>query len=279
MPGWLLAVPDGGRPSELRAGRDHGSEPQLRPELRPVRRRGLLAKHQHDARLPVGRRRHPARLPEGHRGAAGRRDRCRPGHARRPPARDGPRPRAGSGPDALHRKRRCVRDEHGLRSVRRLGPAQANARRGGVAHLPPVHPDPGPVPHRAPGAGERRLRRPPPLVQRRSGCTATIRPCSGCWSRPGRQGRWPRPRGTSSRSCRNNAAGDKVDFYERRSVSYDVRLLPGGAAGGRAHVEMANTAPSTAPRYVIGPYDSSFRAGENVSFVGLYCGRRCTRPR
>lgn len=27
---------------------------------------------------------------------------------------------------------------------------------------------------------------------------------------------------------------------------------------------------------MIGPYNSSFRAGENVSFVGLYCGRGCT---
>jgi hypothetical protein len=77
----------------------------------------------------------------------------------------------------------------------------------------------------------------------------------------------------------NNAGGNKVDFYERRSVSYDVRLLPGGAAEGRAHVEMANTAPSTGPSYVIGPYDSSFRAGENVSFVGLYCGRGCSVDR
>jgi hypothetical protein len=74
----------------------------------------------------------------------------------------------------------------------------------------------------------------------------------------------------------NNAAGNKVDFYERRSVAYDVQLLAGGAASGQAHVELANTAPSAGPSYVIGPYDPSFRAGESVSFVGLYCGHGCT---
>jgi hypothetical protein len=74
----------------------------------------------------------------------------------------------------------------------------------------------------------------------------------------------------------NNAAGNKVDYYERRDVGYRVRLLPGGAASGEAHVVLSNTAPSSGPSYVIGPYDPSFRAGESVSWVGLYCGRGCT---
>jgi hypothetical protein len=74
----------------------------------------------------------------------------------------------------------------------------------------------------------------------------------------------------------NNAGGNKIDYYERRTVSYDVRLEPGGLASGNARVELSNGAPSKGPAYVIGPYDGDFRAGESVSFAGLYCGHGCS---
>jgi hypothetical protein len=73
----------------------------------------------------------------------------------------------------------------------------------------------------------------------------------------------------------NNAAANKIDYYERRSVSYDVRLLAGGVATGRARVRVRNDAPSTGPAYVIGPYDDTFKAGESVSYYSLYCGHEC----
>jgi hypothetical protein len=73
----------------------------------------------------------------------------------------------------------------------------------------------------------------------------------------------------------NNAGANKIDYYQHRSVSYDVRLLAGGVAAGRADVRVRNDAPSAGPAYVIGPYDASFRAGESVSYFSLYCGPEC----
>lgn len=73
----------------------------------------------------------------------------------------------------------------------------------------------------------------------------------------------------------NNAAANKIDYYEHRSVTYDVRLLPGGVAAGRADVRLGNSAPSTGPAYVLGPYNVSFKTGESASFFTVYCGRNC----
>ncbi len=97
----------------------------------------------------------------------------------------------------------------------------------------------------------------------------------GALLRAGAAGALSPPSGDLLAFVQNNAAGNKIDYYERRTVSYDVHLEPGGAATGDARVEMANDAPTTGSSYVIGPFDGSFRAGESVSFVGLYCGRGC----
>jgi hypothetical protein len=83
------------------------------------------------------------------------------------------------------------------------------------------------------------------------------------------------PSGDLLAFVQNNAGANKIDYYERRTVSYDVRLGAGGVATGNAQVRMENAAPSSGSSYVIGPFDGSFRAGESVSFVGLYCGRGC----
>jgi hypothetical protein len=98
----------------------------------------------------------------------------------------------------------------------------------------------------------------------------------GVLVRTGAAGALSPPSGDLLAFVQNNAAGNKIDYYERRTVSYDVRLGAGGAATGAAEVRMENAAPSTGPSYVIGPFDGSFRAGESVSFAGLYCGRGCT---
>ncbi|MGI8983040.1 MAG: DUF4012 domain-containing protein [Acidimicrobiales bacterium] len=71
-----------------------------------------------------------------------------------------------------------------------------------------------------------------------------------------------------------NVAANKVDYYLRRTTSYDVLLRPEGdsvAVAGRLRVDMENQAPDTGlPRYVIGPFDERFEAGENRTFVSVY---------
>ena len=70
-----------------------------------------------------------------------------------------------------------------------------------------------------------------------------------------------------------NAAGNKIDYYFRRTTSYDVQLRPVGeqlAVSSRVRVRMENDAPDSLPRYVIGPYDQRFKAGENRTFVSVY---------
>jgi hypothetical protein len=94
--------------------------------------------------------------------------------------------------------------------------------------------------------------------------------------RTGAGGALSPPSGDLLAFVQNNAGGNKIDYYERRTVSYDVHLGPGGVATGAARVALANAAPTSGSSYVIGPFDDSFRAGQSVSFVGLYCGRGCT---
>ncbi len=86
------------------------------------------------------------------------------------------------------------------------------------------------------------------------------------------------PSGTDAISVvTNSASGTKLDFYQERTVTYDVRLTGGGTATATLTVDMLNDSPTSGfPPYVIGPYkDYSTRAGENVAVVDLYCDRGC----
>jgi len=68
-----------------------------------------------------------------------------------------------------------------------------------------------------------------------------------------------------------NTGGNKMDAFLRRSISYRVKLLPDGGARAVASVTLRNTGPSTGlPRYILGPYDARFRAGENNQLQTLY---------
>lgn len=73
-----------------------------------------------------------------------------------------------------------------------------------------------------------------------------------------------------------NAAGNKIDYYLRRSIDYEIRLNPDPGAGtasitGTVSVSLDNTAPSSGlPRSVIGPYEPGLLPGENRSFVTVY---------
>jgi hypothetical protein len=68
-----------------------------------------------------------------------------------------------------------------------------------------------------------------------------------------------------------NAAANKIDNFMRRRVRYTVRLQPDGGARAAASVTLRNTAPPDGlPRYLIGPFDRRFEAGENRTLLSVY---------
>jgi Protein of unknown function (DUF4012) len=68
-----------------------------------------------------------------------------------------------------------------------------------------------------------------------------------------------------------NTAGNKLDAFLRRKVSYDVRLRADGGASTTATVSLYNAiGRARLPQTVIGPFDRRFKAGENRQFLELY---------
>ena len=68
-----------------------------------------------------------------------------------------------------------------------------------------------------------------------------------------------------------NAGGNKLDAFLRRTVRWRVRLSEEGAAQATAAFTLANDGPASGlPRYIIGPYDSDFQAGQNEQIATLY---------
>ena len=59
-----------------------------------------------------------------------------------------------------------------------------------------------------------------------------------------RRRRVPIPRGTDAISVvTNSASGTKLDFYQQRTVTYDVRLAGGGTATASLSVDLLNDSP------------------------------------
>ncbi|MBW3606717.1 MAG: DUF4012 domain-containing protein, partial [Actinobacteria bacterium] len=74
----------------------------------------------------------------------------------------------------------------------------------------------------------------------------------------------------------NNAAANKIDHFAERELDYRVDLRPDGTAHGRLVTRIRNTAPADGePRYVIGPSDDRFDAGENVMLLSTFCSAWC----
>jgi hypothetical protein len=75
----------------------------------------------------------------------------------------------------------------------------------------------------------------------------------------------------------NSASGTKLDYYQQRTVTYDVRLQGGGTANADLRVDLRNDSPTSGyPSYVIGPYKTySTEPGQNVAVVDLYCDAGC----
>lgn len=79
----------------------------------------------------------------------------------------------------------------------------------------------------------------------------------------------------------SNEAGNKVDFYLRPRVTYDILLQPDGAARTTATVVMKNDAPRNAgPSYVMGPYQGStltrnLAPGTDILKIAQHCNGAC----
>jgi len=73
-----------------------------------------------------------------------------------------------------------------------------------------------------------------------------------------------------------NGAGNKVDYYLKRHITYTLHVDPGSGARaaqlrGRLELQLDNAAPNAGlPQEVIGPFDARFAPGENRSFVSVY---------
>ncbi len=75
----------------------------------------------------------------------------------------------------------------------------------------------------------------------------------------------------------NSASGTKLDFYQQRTITYDIQLGPGGTANAALRVDLLNDSPTSGyPKYVIGPFRHfSSQPGENLAVVDLYCDAGC----
>jgi hypothetical protein len=85
------------------------------------------------------------------------------------------------------------------------------------------------------------------------------------------------PAGDLLAVVQNNASATKLDFFQQRTVAYDVRLGDDGTATADLAVDLENAAPTSGyPPYVIGPYPGvTSQAGENIAILQVYCGSGC----
>ncbi len=71
-----------------------------------------------------------------------------------------------------------------------------------------------------------------------------------------------------------NAAGNKADYFFKRSFRYEATVKKAGdgvAVKSTLRVTLQNDAPATGePKYVIGPHDSRFAPGQNRVFFTVY---------
>lgn len=91
--------------------------------------------------------------------------------------------------------------------------------------------------------------------------------------RLGAAGALPTGPGDSFGLVTQNAAANKVDWFLRRSLSYDARFDPGtGEVAAVATVELENGAPSSGlPAYVLGgPGGGPFPPGTNRAYLSVY---------
>jgi hypothetical protein len=101
-------------------------------------------------------------------------------------------------------------------------------------------------------------------------------------------GRVPRPVGDSLLVVDVNGAGNKLDYYLQRTITYTARISPDdelrrAQVDGVVTVGLTNTAPASGlPRAVAGPAEGSedlFVAGQNRALVSVYTPLRSNSAR
>lgn len=74
----------------------------------------------------------------------------------------------------------------------------------------------------------------------------------------------------------NNSAANKLDAFMERRVTYDVHLQPDGSARARTTVDLTNNAPTSGLHQdVIGPNVPELEAGQNRTWLSVYCAAEC----
>jgi hypothetical protein len=69
----------------------------------------------------------------------------------------------------------------------------------------------------------------------------------------------------------NSGTASKVDYFARRTVELETRLLADGSATSELMVRLSNDAPTSgAVKYVIGPNSPGLEAGDNLVDVSVY---------
>lgn len=69
-----------------------------------------------------------------------------------------------------------------------------------------------------------------------------------------------------------NAAANKVDYYARRRITYQVNIAKDRRVTSKVGVRLANGTPQGLPPSIVGPYLPSDPAGLNRSFLSVYMG-------
>ena len=74
----------------------------------------------------------------------------------------------------------------------------------------------------------------------------------------------------------NNAAANKVDFFTERRFEHVVEVLDDGRTAGSLSAQFSNQAPTDGyPRHVLGPWVDITEAGDNLSWISVFCGMTC----
>lgn len=94
--------------------------------------------------------------------------------------------------------------------------------------------------------------------------------------RAGVAGELPSISGESVGFFTNNIGGNKVDWFERRSIDHHIELLPDGVTRATVDVTVHNGAPRDGYRRgVLGPWTEITEAGDALSLVTFSCSTSC----
>jgi hypothetical protein len=107
-------------------------------------------------------------------------------------------------------------------------------------------------------------------------------PLQAAFRLAGVAGNFGSPGGDFFGVAHSNAAANKVDFYVRQELGYEVQLNADGTGEAAATTTLVNQAPAGArPSYALGPYEDLFINGQNLkpgedrTWTQFYCAAGC----